>query len=152
MSVLRSQHGSGLVPVRDAELIAAVGDRLSSLANGQGDLFMTPEEGDEEFCRIFAERAECFPRAGAVVAKGATWKECHTISAEIVDRDPERYALIFGYALDIETGGDMWRTHSFVWDRKQKRVVEPTPGIRDAYAGAILSRDETERFIVHVGL
>lgn len=137
--LLRAQHGPAITPA-DPALVAAVTDRLSTLAAGAGVTFTTPDQGEAAWAAAFAERARVWSGYPVTRAQGARRGACHEICSAIVARDPVRFHHVFGYALD-DSGGH-WRTHSWVIDTRTGRLIEATPSPRVAYIGVELTAEE----------
>ena len=120
-------------------VVAGVTRRLQALASA-GESFTTPDEYESDLALLFAERAVAWSTDGAKVMPGAEWRLCHDIAEAMALRQPSRYHRVFGYALGADSH---WRTHSWLVDRRTRRIIEPTPAVRLAYVGVELTTDET---------
>jgi hypothetical protein len=135
---LRAQHGPAVSPA-GRHVVAGVTRRLSALASA-GESFTTPEDYESDLALLFVERAVAWSTDGAKIAPGAEWRSCHDIAERMALREPSRYHRVFGYALGRDSH---WRTHSWLVDRRTRRIVEPTPAVRRAYVGVELTTEET---------
>lgn len=136
--VLRAQHGPAISPA-SRPVVAGVKRRLSALASA-GESFTTPAEHESDLALLFAKRAVAWSSDGAKIAPGAEWRSCHDIAERMAVAQPPRYHRVFGYALGLDSH---WRTHSWLVDLRTRRIVEPTPRIRQAYIGVELTTEET---------
>lgn len=135
---LVARHGIAIRPA-PPEIVALVAARLGALAarGPGGTSFTTPDIGELDLARRFAQGARLWPLAGAMLHPRAEWGACHEIAAETAESDPVRYGLVFGWARD--EADEHWRTHSWNWDRERGAILEPTPLLRRAYAGVLVA-------------
>lgn len=90
-------------------------------------------------------RGEVFKEPAAFIA-GAQGR-CHSNVARMWARSPEKLSIVTGYAL----GSDgQWRAHSWLVrsqrTKRQRRLIDTTYKVVQAYFGVILTRDEAEAF------
>lgn len=67
---------------------------------------------------------------------------CHANSCRIYDTNPSRYRVATGYALSSD---GLWRQHSWVYDTKDRRIIETTEK-RKGYFGFIMTDKESREF------
>jgi hypothetical protein len=129
---LRNQHGPVINP-SDPELVRQLG---SALAPHGGESFVTPDVADDADTNRLVVSGHIWPQK-VVRAKAAEHNACHEVAADIHSQDPSRFTHIYGYALTADDG--MWRSHSWVHDRRTDQLIEPTPSSRAKYFGVALS-------------
>lgn len=136
---LVNRHGTAINPTSPT-LIAQVG---RVLAPHGGSSFLTPDVADDPLTKRLVKGGQVWPQR-VVRAPDPRANECHGVSAEMSYWNPERYRHVYGYALTDDD--QMWRTHSWVHDQQDNRLIEPTPVSRNKYFGVGLTDHESAPF------
>ncbi len=132
---MKNQHGIAISPT--SETIIRQLDEV--LTPHGGDVFVTPDLRDDLFTRMVIIGGTLWTQK-VIKAKSARHNECHTISEEIQKDDPSRYLHVYGYALT--ENDQMWRSHSWIYDQVNDRLIESTPTKRAKYFGVALPTPE----------
>ena len=110
---------------------------------GFGGATMVAPFEPEGHLRDILERSVLRAGCSALMNRGRP-KKCHENAARLWWSDPDRYALVTGYAL-LWDGA--WREHSWCVDRRVDRIVETTVRwLR--YYGYVLTPDEASAFVL----
>lgn len=120
----------------------SVGERLAATSR-LGRSFELPQGGASDGNAAFVSRAKNWPTIGITRHPMAERGGCHLISGFAYLSDPGRYAYLFGYVLNDVSD---WMAHSFLWDRLEQRLVEPTPENWLAYVGGEMTDSEARSF------
>jgi hypothetical protein len=124
----------------DKSVAKTLADRLQSIVIGsKADLTDTPHEFD----RIL-NRGELFIAVEKKLDLGD--HKCHVNTAELWNAVPkDQYRLCTGYYLDMNSD-QCWRSHSWLLDRRTRKVIETTDNNATHYFGYIMSDAEANEF------
>lgn len=92
------------------------------------------------------KRGQFFGKTSRLIKRGMETCGCHSNSAYLYKRNPEKYQIITGYALSDDL---VWRCHSWVVESLKNgkfKVVETTEP-RIEYYGYILNDEEALEFV-----
>ena len=136
---LVNRHGTAINPT-SPRLIAQV---AKVLAPHGGSSFLTPDAADDPLTERLVKGGQIWSQR-IVRARNARMNACHDVASQMMAQDPSRYRHVYGYALTDDD--QMWRTHSWVHDQKNDRLLEPTPVSRNKYFGVGLTDHESAPF------
>ena len=112
--------------------------------------------GGDVIVPVFEEDLDKLLKRGRVFKGPVTMMKgepirCHQNTAELyrnnLNNPHQDLRIVTGWGMTIDNDGlGVWRQHSFIWDMKNKRVIETTEK-RDIYFGVMLRKQEAEVFV-----
>jgi hypothetical protein len=112
-------------------------DKLIAIA---GDAVVLPMIEDD--IDILLQRGDIIPQNYKPKMMEGAPCQCHSNVARLYEANPDRMVVCTGYGLSDD---DLWRPHSWGWDKRSRRIVETTES-REIYWGVKLAPNEAEVF------
>jgi hypothetical protein len=130
----------------DEEIMTMKSNTLLSYIADE-DVYSRIASSEPLWLREFATRGRSFPltnRKYIANCNNLNCKRYQWMLMPMIQRCPEKYSLVHGYAFDDIS--KQWQPHTFLWDQINGVIVEPRSNRITRYVGVILSKEETERY------